>query len=202
MEFEDIQKSWHQQAVQPSPDTEMLNLQQNNWQKNQQKLKRANVGMSLGFLAAMVGIGWVYISFKDEYGMAFKLSIAVVYFLMIAFLFVSWRSYSFKQINTVSNNQDYIEQQIKKLMWQKDVIIKYTWIYTVLLWMAMMLYIWEITMEATPTFRYTAMAITSLYIFGITFWNRVKKKQRQLDEINVLINDLGEMRSGLNSSLK
>lgn len=202
MEFEDIQKSWNQQTVEPVPDIEMLNVQQHNWKKNQKKLKRSNVIMSIGFLFAMVGIAWVYISYKDEFGLAFKLSIATVYFLMIAFLFVSWKSYAFRQVNTDHNSQDYIGQQIEKLIWQKAVITKYTWIYTILLWMAMLLYIWEITKAATPTFRYTAIAITSFYIFGITIWNRVRKKQRQLDEINGLIKDLELMRSGLNQSLK
>lgn len=199
MDFDDIQKSWQAQPVQVNMDNKILNAQKDRWQKNQQKLFKANICMSLGFLAAMIVIGWVYFSFKAEYGLPFKISIATVYTLMIVFLVISWRSYSFKKRNIDDSSQEYIQQQVKMLKWQKDVITKYTWFYIVLLWLAMVMYICEITMKATPTFRYTALAITTLYIFGITLWNRLRKQKRQLLEINELITDLESIGQGLNN---
>lgn len=199
MDFDDIQKSWQAQPVQVNMDNKILNAQKDRWQKNQQKLFKANICMSLGFLVAMIVIGWVYFSFKAEYGLPFKISIATVYTLMIVFWGISWRSYSFKKRNIDDSSQEYIQQQVKMLKWQKDVITKYTWFYIVLLWLAMVMYIWEITIKATPTFRYTAFAITTLYIFGITLWNRLRKQKRQLLEINEIITDLESIGQGLNN---
>nr|WP_199157606.1 hypothetical protein [Pedobacter sp. ASV2] len=199
MNFDDIQKSWQAQPVQVNTDNKVLNAQKDRWQKNQQKLFKVNICMSLGFLAAMIVIGWVYFSFKAEYGLPFKISIATVYTLMIVFLVISWRSYSFKKRNIDDSSQKYIQQQIKMLKWQKDVITKYTWFYIVLLWLAMVMYILEITLKGTPTFRYTALAITTLYMFGITWWNRLRKQKKQLIEINELIADLESIRQGLNN---
>ncbi|WP_316804847.1 hypothetical protein [Pedobacter nototheniae] len=202
MDFEDIQKSWQAQPVEVNTDHKLLDAQKDRWERNQQKLFRNNICMSLGFFVAMVVIGWVYFSFKDQYGLPFKISIATVYILMIVFLVINWRSYAFKKRNIHDSSQEYIQQQIKRLNWQKNIITKYTWMYTILLWLAMVMYIWEITMMATPTFRYTALGITTFYIFGITVWNRARKQKKQLKEIHELIADLENMKRGLNYTIE
>ena len=81
-------------------------------------------------------------------------------------------------------------------MWQKDVMTKFVWIYNFLLWLAMVLYIWEITAKGTPTLRYTALGITTLYIFGITLWSNFYKKKKHLKEINELIEDFKTLKEG------
>lgn len=199
MEFEDILKGWQEQPVQANPDQNVLDTRKDDWQRNQQKIFKTNICLSLGFLAAMIGIGWVYFSFKDEYGWPFKMSIAAIYCLMIVFSVISWRSYSFKRTNMHLSSQRYIQQQIDKLRWQKNVIVKYTGIYTVLLWLAMVMYIWEITMAATTTFRYTALGITTLYIFGMSIWSIKRKQKKQIPGINSLIADLEAMKRRLDA---
>ena len=198
MEFEDIQKSWQAQSVQVKADNKTLNAQTSKWEKNQQRLLRSNICMSLGFVAAMIGIGWVYFSYHEEFGMPFKISIAFIYILMIVFSVVSWRSYSFNKNKMHDSSQQYIEQLIGKLKWQKAVITKYTFVYVVILWMALMLYIWEITKPGSPTFKFFAYGITTLYIVGITAWTHFRKKKKQLVEIESIIADLEAMKSSLN----
>ncbi|RZK68636.1 MAG: hypothetical protein EOO85_23905, partial [Pedobacter sp.] len=190
MEFEDIQKSWQAQSVQVKADNKTLNAQTSKWEKNQQRLLRSNICMSLGFVAAMVGIGWVYFSYHEEYGLPFKVSIAFIYILMIVFSIVSWKSYSFSKSNMDDSSQQYIRKQIKKLNWQKKVITKYTIVYVAILWMALMLYIWEITENASPTFKFFAFGITTTYIIGITIWTNFRKKKKQIVEIDSIIADL------------
>ena len=196
IDFEDIKNSWQAHPIGVNTDQKLLYVKKDKWERNQKRVFKSNLLISIGFFIAMLGIGWVYFTFKDQYGLPFKISIATVYILMIVFSVVSWRSYRFKKRDTDDSSQEYIQQQIKSLTWQKDVITKYMWIYTILLWLAMLLYIWEITTKATPTFRYTAFGITTLYIFGITVWGRVYKKKKQLKEINELIGDLKRLKRG------
>jgi hypothetical protein len=200
MEFEDIQKSWQTQRIEVRPHHTVLEANKNRWERNQQKLLKSNVWMSLGFVVAMVAIGWVYFAFYEQYGLPFKVSIGCMYMLMIIFLVVSWRSYNFGKGNMDDSSQEYIQQQIKKLSWQKNVIKRYTVIYVILLWLALLMYIWEITITATPTFRFTAFGLTTLYLFGITMWNRVKKQKKQLAEINLLISSLEDIKGSLNKA--
>lgn len=200
MEFEDIQKSWQAQRVRVHPNPKLFEAQKNRWERNQQKLLKSNIKMSLSFIAAMVVIGWVYFTFHEQYGMPFKGSIACMYMLMLLFLVVNWRSYSFRKGNLEDNSQEYIQQQIKRLSWQKNVLKRYTLIYVVLLWMALIMYIWEITETASPTFRFTAFGITTLYLSGITLWNKVKKHKKQLEEINLLISGLENIKGNLDKA--
>lgn len=197
MEFEDIQKSWQAQRIQGNPHPKLFEAQKNRWERNQQKLLKNNIWMSLGFVAAMVGIGWVYFAFHEQYGIHFRVSIACIYILMILFLVVNWRSYSFRRGNMDDSSKEYIQQQIKRLSWQKNVIKRYTFIYVILLWMALVMYIWEITITATPIFRFTAFGLTTIYLFGITMWNKVKKQKKQLEEINLLISGLEDIKGSL-----
>jgi len=199
MDFENIQKSWHKQPVIADPDHTVLNAQKDKWQRNQKKVFKMNICMSAAFLGTMLGIGWVYFSFEDQYGPAFKISIASVYILMIVYLIITWRSYSFKRINLDSSSQTFIQQQIKKLRWQKDVITKYLVIYIILLWLAMVMYILEIAKEGTPTFRYTAIGVTTMYLFGCAIWSRATRQKKHLQELNDLIADLDDLKKGLDT---
>lgn len=200
MEFEDIQKSWQAQPIEGNPHPKLFETQKNKWERNQQKLLKSNIWMSLGFIAAMVGIGWVYFAFHEQYGMPFSVSIACIYILMILFVLASWRSYSFRKVSMDDSSRQYIQQQIKRLSWQKHVIKRYTFIYLILLWMALVMYIWEITITATPIFRFTALGLTTIYLFGITMWNKVKKQKRQLEEIDLLISGLEDLKRRLDKA--
>ena len=200
MEFEDIQKSWQAQRVGVQPNPKLFEVQKNRWARNQQKLLKSNIRMSLGFITAMAAIGWVYFTFHEQYGMPFKVSIACMYMLMLLFSVVSWRSYSFRKVGLDDSSQEYIQQQIKRLSWQKNVLERYTFIYVVLLWMALIMYIWEITETASATFRFTAFGITTIYLFGITFWNKVKKQKNKLEELNLLISGLENIKDSLDKA--
>jgi len=145
--------------------------------------------MSLGFLAAMIGIAWVYISFNDEYHWPFKVSLVAAYVLMLVFAAVSWRSYGFKKENFEDSSKDYVDFQLKKLNWQRKLITTYSSIYLVLLWVALTMYIFDITTGGSALFRYSALGVCTSYIVGISIWSRRKKQRKQLSAIDQLTAD-------------
>ena len=196
MKFEDLQKSWQEQPVTAFTDDTALEQQQTIWQQHQRKLLISNACMSVGFLAAMLGIGWVYVTYHSEFGWPFKVSIASTYLLMIIFLIINWRSYAFKKEDRELSSDAYIQYQITKLNWQKKILLQFTWVYSVLLWLAMVMYIWEITAKGSLAFRFIALSITTAYIAGITLWNMLKKQKKTLLKINSLIEGLQKISSG------
>ena len=196
MKFEDLQKSWQEQPVTAFTDDTALEQQQTIWQQHQRKLFIANSCMSMGFLAAMLGIGWVYMAYYKQFGWPFKVSIISTYLLMIVFLVINWRSYAFKKEDRELSSAIYIKYQLTKLNWQKKILLQYTWVYTVLLWLAMVMYIWEITAKGSTTFRFAALGITTAYILGITLWNVLKKQKKTLLKINGLIEGLQKISRG------
>ena len=190
MNFEDIKKDWQTQPVAATADSVKIRPElKSKWEKHQERVLRMNICMSLGFLAAMIGIGWVYLSFNDEYHWPFKVSIATCYFLMLVFAAVSWRSYAFKKENFEDSSKDYVDNQLKKLSWQRKLITTYSWVYLVLLWLALTMYIFEITTGGSALFRYSALGVCTLYMVGISIWSRRKKQRKQLWAIDQLTAD-------------
>ncbi|RZM30119.1 MAG: hypothetical protein EOO88_02060 [Pedobacter sp.] len=198
MKFEDLQQSWQAQPVEAFTGTPKVEEQKTKWQQRQRKLLRSNIFMSLGFLAAMIGIGWVYFAYRAEFGLPFRISIATCYLLMVVFATVNWRSYAFKNESMDVSAQEYIRYQIGKLNWQRKIVQYYTHVYTILLWLALVLYTWEITERGTALFRFTALAIITAYIGGITFWTTKKKQRKTLLEINGLITELKHINQDFN----
>lgn len=198
MNFEDLQNSWkNQQIIEPADFNKMKSALDNNWNKYQHKLLRTNLSLSLSFLAACLVIGWVYFTYKNEFNWPFDFSIATTYLLMFVYLAAVWKSYAFKKENMEQSSTDYIFYQLKKLKWQRQIITIYSWIYAVLLWMAIVCYIWEITIPATSLFRYIALGITSVYIFTVNTWYRLKKQNKQLKVIDEIKTGLIKIRGEL-----
>ena len=62
------------------------------------------------------------------------------------------------------------------------------------------MYIMEITKGASFLFTFTAMAVTTLYIFGITLWIRNYKQKKQLIEIDAIKSELEMLLNDLNEN--
>ena len=198
MNFEDLQKSWQGQPVaQPADISRLRSGLETHWNKYQHKLLRTNLCMSLGFSAACIAIGWVYFSYRKEFSWPFDFSIGATYLLMFIYLAVVWRSYAFKKENMEDSSTGYIGYQLKKLHWQRRIITTYSWIYAVLLWLALICYMWEITAPGTALFRYTAIGISTAYIVAVNAWYRLKKQNKQLKVIDHITADLERLRKEL-----
>jgi hypothetical protein len=187
MNFEDLKKGWQTQPISAAANSVKIGRElKNKWEKHQQRVLRMNICMSLGFLAAMIGIAWVYFSFKDEYHWPFKVSIAACYVMMLIYASISWRSYAFKKENYEGSSKDYVDYQIKKLDWQRKLITTYSNLYLVILWVALTMYIFEVTTGGSALLRYSALGISTLYILGINLWTRKRKQKKELSAIDQL----------------
>ncbi|HEY8893359.1 MAG TPA: hypothetical protein VIM79_01045 [Niastella sp.] len=196
--FEDIQKNWLSQPVNDLVKPTEIQYVQNKWQKYQRKVLFANLGSSIGLLAALIVIGWVYFSFRHQYRWPFEASIATVYCLIIIFLIVSWKSYGFKKENLEVSSTDFIKYQISKLEWQRKMLTRYVWVYSVLLWIAISFYIVEVTKKGSVLFTLTALGITTAYILGVGLWSWFRKSKKQLRQIDDIIYDLKQLHDALN----
>jgi MFS family permease len=196
--FEDIQKNWLSQPVIDRVTLSEVQFVQNKWQKQQRKLLFSNLRMSAGFLGVLIIVGWVYFSFRHQYGWPFAVSIAAIYCLLIVFLIVAWRSYGFKKENLEGSSADFIDYQLSKLEWQRKVLSTYVWIYCVLLWIALTFYIVEVTNRASILFTLTALGITTAYIFGVTLWSWFRKNKKRIQQIDEIIRDLKQIHHALN----
>ena len=186
MNFEELKSSWQTQPLNSGMELNELKRDlDSKWNKYQNSLYRTNVCMTLGFIAATIAIVTVYIKFQAEFGLAFKLSLASTCLLMIVFAAIAWRSYDFKKDNLEVSSNDFVQYQLKKIRWQRSVISRYIWIYMALLWLAVMMYIWEITSQATATLKYSAMGVTTLFLVIVAVRDGRKQKRRlaRLDEM-------------------
>jgi hypothetical protein len=186
MNFEELKSSWQTQPLNSGMELNELKRDlDSKWNKYQNSLYRTNLCMSLGFVAATIAIVTVYIKFQAEFGLAFKLSLTSTCLLMIVFAAIAWRSYDFKKDNLEVSSNDFIKYQLNKISWQRKVITQYIWIYLVLLWLAVMMYIWEVTSPGTAALKYSALGITTLFMLIVSIRDGRKQKARlaRLDEM-------------------
>lgn len=186
MNFEELKSSWQTQPVNSGMELNKLKKDlDSRWNNYQQGLYRTNVCMSLGFIAATIAIVTVYIKFQAEFGLAFKLSLGSACLLMVVFAAVAWKSYDFKKDNFEVASRDFVKYQLEKICWQRKVTSQYIWIYMVLLWLSVMMYIWEITSPGTAVLKYSAMGVTTLFLAIVSIRDARKQKSRlaRLDEM-------------------
>jgi len=186
MNFDELKSSWQTQPLNSGMEiNELKTTFDNKWNKYQQNLYRTNICMTLGFLAATIVITWVFLAFQAEFGLAFKLSLASTCLLMIVFAVIAWKSYDFKKDRLEVSSTDFIKYQLEKISWQRKVISQYIWIYMLLLWLAVMTYMFEILAPATATLKYSAIGITTLFLVIVAFRDARKQKRRlaRLDEM-------------------
>ena len=198
MNFEDLQKNWQSQPVNIPADTVELKQQlQTKWQKHQRKVLLRNVFVTVSFAMVFVVIGWVYIAFNHQYSWPFAVSIGTIYILLLVFLWVSWRGYAFKKEYLDMASTVYIDYQLQKLKWQRKIITTYTLIYSVLLWLALMMYTIEVTKHGSATFRFTALGVTTAYVLGVTLWSRFSRQKKQLAKLDEMMVELENLQKGL-----
>lgn len=191
--FEEMQNSWLSQPLNKEFTPSSVRSVQSKWQSHQRKFLISSLCMSIGFLATFTVIGWIYFEFRQEYQWPFEISIAAIYVILITFLVVTWRSYGFKKERMEVSSVEYITYQLKKLQWQRKTLTKYVWIYMILLWLALSLYIIEITKRGTLLFTLSALGITTAYIVGITLWNKFYKQKKQVQAIDDISADLKQV---------
>ncbi|WP_342332637.1 hypothetical protein [Pedobacter sp. FW305-3-2-15-E-R2A2] len=192
--FEDIQNNWLSQQVIEELKITDIQSAQNKWQKHQHKLWISNVVMSICFLLTFSVIGWIYLSFQNKYRWPFDLSIAAISSLMILALIVAWKSYSFKTQDLGVSSIEYLQHQVKKLEWQRKTLTIYIWIYNLLLWLAITMYIIEITRRGTLLFTLTAIGVNTLYVVGFSLWSKYYKNKKKIQAIDTM---LAELKQGI-----
>jgi hypothetical protein len=200
MNFEDLQLSWKTQPVKDPGDTNQLKLSmETSWNKHQRKLLRTNIWMSLCFVLTCIGIAFVYFAYLEHFGWAFQLSIVFVYLLMFVYLGVSWKSYGFRKEKRTEPSTGYISYQLEKLQWQRKMITTYSQVYALLLWLDIMCYTWEVTAKGSALFRFGALLVFTVYIAGVTIWQRRTKQKRALKGIDHMICDFEQLRTELSN---
>lgn len=163
---------------------------------NRKALMKNNLRMSVGFLLAMAGIAWVYITYRSDFQWPFDFSIGACYALMILFAGVSWKSYGFREDYMEGTFAGHIRYQLRKLRWQYLVLTVFIWIYTLLLWIALMMYTLEVTRRGSLWFQITVFSITTLYI-GLVSWLTRKKQRRKIDELKKMIFELEDIQMNI-----
>jgi len=198
MNFDDIQKSWQAQPVNALEDVSQLKEGLKTlWEKHQRKTLRNNIWVTVSFIVTLAAIGWIYVAFNKQYGPMFTLSIIMIYVLLTVYLYVLWKGFAYRQNNLEAASQEYIDYQISKLNWRRKTITVYSWVYATILWIALVIYIIELTRTGSALFRYTALGITTAYAFGITWWGRFVKCKKQLIEIDDMTHDLQSIKDKL-----
>jgi membrane-associated HD superfamily phosphohydrolase len=149
MNFEELQNSWKAQPVNPggaAPGVQDGLLKQ--VRRQQRTVLWSNIATTLGFTATFCVFGWLYASLHAERGSLFGGSLLFMSLIMLIYLWVIWKGFSFRRMDMNVPISYFLTAYTTKLKWRRKLITTYTWIYGVLLWLALMLYMIDVTAGA------------------------------------------------------
>ncbi|MBS1586457.1 MAG: hypothetical protein JSS82_13025 [Bacteroidetes bacterium] len=197
MNFEDIQKSWKAQQVAEPAGLQRQQEVKSRWEKQQRRLKLTNIGVTLAFIGTGSVMTWVYLAFHEGHSLFFGGSIMAMCLLMFLYLGLMWRGMAYKKERMDVSSSEYLDYQVKMLLWQRKVASTYSQYYSFILWACLMLYGWDVTAPGTIWFKLAFFGLTSAYIFGMLIYVNKTKRKRQLKSLDALIADLRELKGSI-----
>lgn len=198
MDFEELQKNWLSQPVNLPENTPAINdVLINQWKKQQRRTLWSNIFTTLGFIGALLVFAWVYISFHQGHSAFFGGSLLFMSVLLFVYLWVLWKGIAYKKNDPTLPSKKYLQHALKKLYWRRKTITAYTWIYSVLLWAALMFYGFDVTSGGSILFKTVFISATTIYIFGMMALMKYTKQKKQLKELDQLISDMQQLKDKL-----
>ena len=193
MNFEELQKSWKGQPLTvPEHNAEARQQLAHKWQRVQRQLLWMNIGVTGAFACTLCVLAWVYLQWHHVRGILFTGSLAATALLLLIFLSVLWKGTVLKRMDPTLPGTEYLKRYPTALRWRKRTLTTYTWVYMVLLWLAMLLYMADVLQEMAHWVRLAAPAGMTVYVLLVKWLTR-KKQQRQLQQTNELIAEVEQM---------
>lgn len=198
MDFEELQRSWQQQAIDiPDVKPEEVEHLMSKWDRQQRKLKRNNIIVTISFALVFADFGYVYYKFHSERPGFYGGSILMMALCMLVYLWVIWRGVAYDRYDASSASNVYIDKYLEKLYWQRKTITHFTWIYGATLWLAFMFYCYSLESKASMAFKIWAPLIITIYIAGMMLLVRLTKGKKKLKAIDELIKEMEDIKSKL-----
>ncbi len=189
--FEELQESWRSQPVAAAEDTALMQRRfTEKWKKQQRRVLWSNIGVTAAFAGVIVNFVWVYVSFHAGRSLFFSGSLLFMVLLLLVYLWVMWKGISLKKNDPDVPGNEYIVHCLQVLYWRRKTITVYSWIYCILLWLALMCYFYDVLKGASLQLQVGATAATTAYIFGVQLLTRFTSKKKQLKKLDELIGDL------------
>ncbi len=191
--FEELQNSWRSQPVSQQEDPAAMQARfAEKLARQQRSVLWSNIAVTVGFAAASAVIVWVYFSFSEGRSAFFGGSIVCMLALMAIYLWVLWQGMSFRKRLDLSDPR-YTEHYISILSWRRKTMTQYAFIYSLLLWAALMCYMYDVLGDAPLSYKIGGPLATSIYIWGIYFISKRTKVKRKVKELDEMIADLHQM---------
>jgi cation transport ATPase len=196
--IEDLQAAWKSQDVRLPAVPENLEQEvKDQWQQRQKKVLWRNIGTSLAFGVVYYVFYRVYRSYHTDHSIFFGASILFTSLLMAVYLWALWRGLLYAVVDMGFSNRAYLERLLKKLRWQRFTITHLSVAYSLLLWISMMFYCWDVTRQGSLLFRWTAALLITAYILGVAILTRKTRQKKQIRQIDSLIEKLQQIKDGL-----
>lgn len=194
--FESYKEQWQQQTSDQNIDLNKLMLQtKTNLKKQDRKSLLTALFLTISFSIVFGVIGWVWLNVESR-SILFYSSLILMTLLLLLTLIGQWLGIQFKKEDAYQSTHIYICDRLKKLTWQRWMLARFTPAYLILLTLFFYLYFADITQGGSLIFIVSTYLGTTTFIV-VTYLLSLKKRKRQIEEINALIEDLENWRAML-----
>lgn len=181
--FDQLRRDW---IAAPVPEVPAKLVQ--SIANQQRKVIFSNLGVTVSFVAVFIVLGWVFTSYEGR-SPAFYTSIILMFVLLGMYLTTLWATVMVNVPDPTEHTRNYAIATLRKLELRKFLLQKGTPTYCILLTAILFLYYSDVLMSASLTFKLMAYGLTLVYMIVIHLMSR-KKALRQIDEIDVLIDEV------------
>jgi hypothetical protein len=194
--FDELKQDWKSQQNDTEIDVHQLKEKvMNRLVSDQKKLIFSNLFVSVSFAAVFIVMAWIWNSNPDRtiYFYASLISMSV---LLLGTLAGLWAGVQYKNEHTCKSTLEFLQANIQKLTIRKFMLQKFMPVYMILLLLCFYFYYAVIFAGAEPATQLMAYGLTTLFIGGIFYLSRGKRK-RQIEQIEKLQEGLEKLRDEL-----
>lgn len=194
--FDELKQDWKSQQNDNEIDVKQLKEKvMNRLVSDQKKLVLSNLFVSVSFAAVFIVMAWVWSS-NPSRSIYFYASLISMSFLLLGTLAGLWAGVQYKNEHTYKGTLEFLQANIQKLSIRKFMLQKFMPVYMILLLLCFYFYYADIFAGAEPATKLMAYGLTTLFIGGIFYLSRGKRK-RQIEQIEKLQEGLEKLRDEL-----
>lgn len=193
MDIDDLKNDWQAaktSGIQVDVDADTL---QRRLESLRKKILKTNIFQTVVMVLTMIFIVLLWSIFREGRSWAFHASIISIEVLIASILTIFWsRTLAKKDLSLNQESSLFVKKslrQLKRTLMLTKIAIP---IYVVLLWISLMLYMYEL-MSSNMKMFLIASGITTAYVAIVLFFGYRKSRRKQRKTIEPIIAELQEM---------
>ncbi|GAB3332013.1 hypothetical protein GCM10027429_10950 [Marivirga atlantica] len=193
MDIDDLKNDWQQETSSSAHIEIAADSLQQKLERLRKKILKTNIFQTVVMSITMIFIACIWYVFREGRSWAFHASIVSIELLIIAMVSFFWsRTILKRELSLEQETGVFIRNSLKRLRRTIFLTKVATPVYVILLWISLMLYMYEL-MHSDMKMFWIASGITTAYMLVVLIFGYRKHRKKQRKNVEPIIKELEEM---------